>query len=134
MHISWKFKAGQHQLSNTEAQSLLKLGRGTHFIQGIGLVELDVDQRDELAQWRIHQRQQKNTSIKWPRYMIFSLFSKSRDSIRAEFCHQDLASAVSQQVIRGHDATPCIPARLPSRGDSLDGPSTRSRLPWTFGR
>ena len=74
MQLNWKFIAGQQQLTDTEAQALLKLGRGTHFMQGIGLIKLEADQRDELAQWRIYDRQQQTKPIEWPRYVIFPCF------------------------------------------------------------
>ena len=75
MQLSWKFQVGQHQLTAPEAQALLKMGRGIHFMPAIGLIKLEADQCDELAQWRVNQGQQRTAPVEWPRYMIFSLFS-----------------------------------------------------------
>lgn len=98
MQLSWKFKVGQHQLTDTEAQALLKMGRGTHFMPSIGLVKLEADQCDELTQWRVNQGQQHSDAVEWPRYMIFSLFSNQGTRL-------ELSSAIEnwrEQLVSSH--------------------------------
>ncbi|MFT4902242.1 MAG: superfamily II DNA or RNA helicase [Lentimonas sp.] len=75
MRVDWRFKLGKSWLDPEDAERLAKAGRGTHFIQGLGLVRIAEEQTAALAEWRV-AASGTDAFKTWPRYMIFSLFAE----------------------------------------------------------
>ena len=76
MRVDWRLKIGRQWLDREDAERLAKVGRGTHLVRGIGLVNIDNDQSAALAEWRVATAANSKEAQTWPRYMVFSLFAE----------------------------------------------------------
>ena len=76
MRVDWRLKIGRQWLDREDAERLAKVGRGTHLVRGIGLVNIDNDQSAALAEWRVATAANSKDAQTWPRYMVFSLFAE----------------------------------------------------------
>ena len=76
MRVDWRLKIGRQWLDPEDAERLAKAGRGTHVVQGIGLVNIGEDQSAALAEWRVATAANSKEAQTWPRYMVFSLFGE----------------------------------------------------------
>lgn len=72
MRVDWRFKLGRRWLDPEDAERLAKAGKGTHIISGFGLVRVEPEQSEALAEWQVAQSE--GEAQEWPRYMVFSLF------------------------------------------------------------
>jgi superfamily II DNA or RNA helicase len=76
MRVDWRLKLGKRWLDPEDAERLAKAGRGTHIVQGLGLVQIADDQITALAEWRVAAATGSEEAQTWPRYMVFSLFGQ----------------------------------------------------------
>ena len=76
MRVDWRLKIGRQWLDREDAERLAKVGRGTHLVRGIGLVNIGNDQSAALAEWRVATAANSKEAQTWPRYMVFSLFAE----------------------------------------------------------
>ncbi|ADE55355.1 DEAD/DEAH box helicase [Coraliomargarita akajimensis] len=76
MRVDWRLKLGRKWLEPEDAERIAKAGRGTHVVKGLGLVRLNDEQTDALAEWRVAAASHSEEAQTWPRYMVFSLFGE----------------------------------------------------------
>jgi superfamily II DNA or RNA helicase len=76
MRVDWRLKLGRQWLDPEDAERLARAGRGTHIVRGLGLVRIDEDSSDALAEWRVAAAAHSEEAQTWPRYMVFSLFGE----------------------------------------------------------
>lgn len=76
MRVDWRFKLGKRWLDPEDAERIAKAGRGTHVVKGLGLVRINDEQSEALAEWRVAAANNSEAAQIWPRYMVFSLFAE----------------------------------------------------------
>ena len=76
MRVDWRLKLGKRWLDPEDAERLAKAGRGTHIVEGLGLVQIADEQTTALAEWRVAAASRSEEAQTWPRYMVFSLFGQ----------------------------------------------------------
>jgi SNF2 family DNA or RNA helicase len=84
--LDWEMRLGADLLTEEVTQHLVRAGRGTHIVKGLGLVRIEKDQSEALREWKVASGLQGQT---WPRYMIFSLFGEHG-------AHLDLGGALER--------------------------------------
>ena len=76
MRVDWRFKLGKQWLDPEDAERIAKAGRGTHVVRGLGLVRIEEEQSEALAEWRVAAANNSESAQIWPRYMVFSVFAE----------------------------------------------------------
>jgi superfamily II DNA or RNA helicase len=76
MRVDWRFKLGKRWLDPEDAERIAKAGRGTHVVRGLGLVRIEDEQTEALAEWRVAAANHSEAAQIWPRYMVFSAFAE----------------------------------------------------------
>jgi superfamily II DNA or RNA helicase len=72
MQLDYRFKLGAEWMDGDEALSLAQSGKGTHYLEGIGLVSIKESQSKAISNWNIGGLEGEPTQ--WPRYMLYSLW------------------------------------------------------------
>ena len=72
MQLDYRFKLGAEWMDGEEAQYLAQSGKGTHYLEGIGLVSIKESQSKAISNWNIAGLEGGPTQ--WPRYMLYSLW------------------------------------------------------------
>ncbi len=98
MRVDWRLKLGRKWLDPEDAERLAKAGRGTHVVQGFGLVRIADEQSAALAEWRVAAATSSEEAQVWPRYMVFSLFGERGAQLDLEDELKDWRSALEPKA------------------------------------
>jgi SNF2 family DNA or RNA helicase len=74
MQLQDNFQLGNRKLNSQLTWEMSKLGKGTMFFQGHGLIRLNREQVEDFEWWK--KNKGGNYQENWPRYMLFSLFAR----------------------------------------------------------
>jgi SNF2 family DNA or RNA helicase len=74
MQLQDNFQVGNKKLNSQLSWKMSKLGKGTMFFQGHGLIKLNREQIEDFEWWK--KNKGENDQENWPRYMLFSLFAR----------------------------------------------------------
>lgn len=106
MRVDWRFKLGKHWLDPEDAERIAKAGRGTHVIRGLGLVRIEDEQTEALAEWRVAAANHSEAAQLWPRYMVFSAFAERGAELDLEEELQAWRKAAVKGSKKGRSALP----------------------------
>lgn len=96
MRVDWRFKVGRSWLDPEDAERLVRAGRGTHVVRGLGLVRIGEDQSEALTEWRVTAAGSIAEAATWPRYMVFSLFAEGGAELDLEAALQSWRQALTE--------------------------------------
>lgn len=96
MRVDWRFRVGRQWLDPEDAARLVRSGRGTHLVRGLGLVRIGEDQSEALEAWRVAALGKSPESATWPRYMMFSLFAERGAELDLEEALQSWRQGVTE--------------------------------------
>ncbi|MGB1128366.1 MAG: DEAD/DEAH box helicase [Opitutales bacterium] len=104
MQVDWRLKLGRRWLDPEDAERLARAGRGTHVVQGLGLVRIADEQSQALAEWRVAAAAGSRDAQRWPRYMVFSLFGERG----AELDLEDAVQSWREALVEGAGAADSV--------------------------
>ncbi len=82
MKLRWRLRCDGKWLNKEGLNRLVKSSAGIAFASGTGLVRLRSEDADSIDRWRDFEERQG--LVRWPRYMLFSLFAKLPDKLRVD--------------------------------------------------
>ena len=82
MKLRWRLRCDGKWLDREGVHRLVKSSRGIAFASGNGLVRLSAEDAESIENWR--DSQEKEGLVRWPRYMLFSLFAKLPQNLRVD--------------------------------------------------
>jgi superfamily II DNA or RNA helicase len=114
MRVDWRLQLGKRWLDPEDAARLAKAGKGTHIVQGLGLVRIAEDQTEALADWRVAAASGSEEAQIWPRYMVFSLFGERGAELDLEQELQEWRSALGPKSADAQIASAPDAVQLPN--------------------
>ncbi len=82
MSLRWRLRCDGKWLDQEGVNRLVKSSQGIAFAPGAGLVRLRGDDAESIERWRDFEESQGH--VRWPRYMLFSLFAKLPENLRMD--------------------------------------------------
>lgn len=82
MKLRWRLRCDGKWLDQDGVNRLLKSSRGIAFASGTGLVRLSPEDAESIERWRDFE--EGAGLVRWPRYMLFSLFAKLPEDLRVD--------------------------------------------------
>ena len=82
MKLRWRLRCDGKWLDQEGINRLVKSSRGIAFASGAGLLQLDDEDAESIERWR--EFESGEGVVRWPRYMLFSLFAKLPENLRMD--------------------------------------------------